>query len=173
VNRQAAEAIWCHGQPPDPLLQLINQAANGVNTVLICPDADLSGVRIAARIHDHLPPRTHRVDIGTSEHKHSDTFSVTTQNRIAKAAQRRDPTVAPGVCAGSAALVPVQAELFHRRQQFVAAERLGRRLVVDVSSWWGCYVYGQLGRVTRPIGGYCELELDPFAVVALFPCALG
>ncbi|MGW5789132.1 DUF2399 domain-containing protein [Saccharopolyspora sp. NPDC003752] len=101
-NRQAAETIcdthpdtaviWCHGQPPDPLLDLINQAANSVNTVLICPDADLGGIRIATRIHDCLPPDTHRVivDIGSSEHDPGDPFSAATRNHIAKTAQRHD-----------------------------------------------------------------------------------
>lgn len=101
-NRQAAEAIcdthpdtaviWCHGQPPDPLLELINQAANGVNNVVICPDADLGGIRIAARIHDHLPPDRHRVivDIGTAQHDQGDPFSTTTRNRIATIAERQD-----------------------------------------------------------------------------------
>lgn len=101
-NRQAAEAIcdthpdtaviWCHGQPPDPLLDLINQAANGVNNVVICPDADLGGIRIAARIHDHLPLDTQRVlvDIGTADHDHGKKFSITTHNHIATLAERQD-----------------------------------------------------------------------------------
>lgn len=101
-NRQAAEAIcdsypdtaviWCHGQPPDPLLDLINQVAVGVNQVVICPDADLGGIRIAARIHDHLPPDTHRVvvDIGASEHDQGDLFGAMTRTRIAATAERRD-----------------------------------------------------------------------------------
>jgi hypothetical protein len=101
-NRQAAEiicdthpdtaVIWCHGQPPDPLLHLINQAAIGVNDVVICPDADLGGIRIAARIHDHLPPDTRRVivDIGTGEHDQGDPFSTMTRNRIAATAERTD-----------------------------------------------------------------------------------
>lgn len=101
-NRQAAEAIcdshpdtaviWCHGQPPTPLLRLINLAAIGVTQVVICPDADLGGIRIAARIHDHLPPDTNRVivDIGTSGHDRGDPFGATTRIRIAATAERRD-----------------------------------------------------------------------------------
>ncbi len=71
---------------------LINQAAIGVNDVVICPDADLGGVRIAARIHDHLPPDTHRVivDIGTGEHDQGDLFSTMTRDRIATRAERTD-----------------------------------------------------------------------------------
>ena len=101
-NRQAAETIcdshpaiaviWCHGQPPDPVLNLIRQAAQGVNQVVICPDADLGGIRIAARIHDSLPPGTRRVivDAGTAAHDRGDPFSSTTRDLIAAAAQRRD-----------------------------------------------------------------------------------
>jgi hypothetical protein len=101
-NRQAAETIcdthpdtaviWCHGQPPDPLLHLINQAAIGVNDVVICPDADLGGIRIAARIHDHLPPDTRRVivDIGVGEHDQGEPFSTLTRDRIATTAERND-----------------------------------------------------------------------------------
>lgn len=101
-NRQAAETIcdshpaiaviWCHGQPPDPVLDLIRQAAQGVNQVVICPDADLGGIRIAARIHDSLPPGTSRVivDAGTAAHDQGDPFSSTTRDLIAAAAQRQD-----------------------------------------------------------------------------------
>ncbi|ONI91735.1 hypothetical protein ALI22I_07665 [Saccharothrix sp. ALI-22-I] len=101
-NRQAAEAIcdthpdtaviWCHGQPPDPLLELINQAASGVDNVLICPDADLGGIRIAARIDQHLLPGTHRVivDIGAGGHDRGEPFSNPTRDRIAAIARRAD-----------------------------------------------------------------------------------
>jgi RimJ/RimL family protein N-acetyltransferase len=101
-NRQAAETIcdshpaiaviWCHGQPPEPVLDLIRQAAQGVHQVVICPDADLGGIRIAARIHDSLPPGTRRVivDAGTAAHDRGDPFSSTTRDLIAAAAQRRD-----------------------------------------------------------------------------------
>lgn len=109
-NRQAAEAIcdsypgtaviWCHGQPPDPLLHLINHAALGVSQVVICPDADLGGIRIAARVHDHLPPGQERViiDIGTAEHDQGEPFSAMTCHRIAAIAERHD---AVGVFASS------------------------------------------------------------------------
>jgi len=46
--------IWCHGQPPGPVLDLITEAATQASSALICPDADLGGVRIAGRIHDRL-----------------------------------------------------------------------------------------------------------------------
>ncbi|MGL5824540.1 MAG: hypothetical protein ACRCYU_06855, partial [Nocardioides sp.] len=81
-----------HGQPPDPLLHLINQAAIGVNDVVICPDADLGGIRIAARIHDHLPADTRRVivDIGTGEHEQGEPFSTMTRDLVAATAERTD-----------------------------------------------------------------------------------
>jgi hypothetical protein len=101
-NRQAAEAIcdhhpeiaviWCHGQPPDAVLKLIKQAADGVNQVVICPDADLGGIRIAARVHDHLVPgaRCTVLDIGTVEHVAGDVFSPGSREIIARMAQRHD-----------------------------------------------------------------------------------
>ena len=76
----------------EPVLDLIRQAAQSVNQVVICPDADLGGIRIAARIHDSLPPGTRRVivDAGTAAHDRGDPFSSTTRDLIAAAAQRRD-----------------------------------------------------------------------------------
>lgn len=63
-NRQAAEAacdtwpdeaiIWCQGQVADLAVGLNAQAAEGLSQVVICPDADLGGVLITARILDHL-----------------------------------------------------------------------------------------------------------------------
>ena len=101
-NRQAAEAIcdhhpeiaviWCHGQPPDAVLRLIKQAAGFVGQVVICPDADLGGIRIAARVHDHLVPgaRCTVLDIGTVEHVPGDVFSPGSREIIARMAQRHD-----------------------------------------------------------------------------------
>jgi hypothetical protein len=101
-NRQAAEAIcdhhpeiaviWCHGQPPNAVLRLIKQAADRVNQVVICPDADLGGIRIAARVHDHLVPgaRCIVLDIGTVEHIAGDVFSPGSREIIARMAQRHD-----------------------------------------------------------------------------------
>jgi hypothetical protein len=101
-NRQAAEAIcdhhpeiaaiWCHGQPPDAVLRLIKQAADCVDQVVICPDADLGGIRIAARVHDHLVPgaRCTVLDIGTVEHVAGDAFSPGSREIIARIAQRHD-----------------------------------------------------------------------------------
>ncbi|GAA3621390.1 hypothetical protein GCM10022223_42840 [Kineosporia mesophila] len=94
-NRQAAETvcdefphvalIWCHGQPPAPVLEVIAQAALGVERVLICPDADLGGIRIADRIDRGLPARVERtvIDVGREEHEPGAPFSEPTRRRIA------------------------------------------------------------------------------------------
>ncbi len=101
-NRQAAEAIcdhhpdiaviWCHGQPPDAVLRLIKQAAGFVERVVICPDADLGGIRIAARVHDQLVPGAccTVLDIGTVEHVAGDAFSAGSREIIARMARRHD-----------------------------------------------------------------------------------
>jgi hypothetical protein len=79
-NRQAAEAlcdthpdiaiIWCRGQHPSRVLDLIEQAAATVCRTLIRPDADLGRIRIAARIFDRLPDAITRtvIDVGAVEH---------------------------------------------------------------------------------------------------------
>jgi hypothetical protein len=101
-NRQAAETvcdtrpdlpvIWCHGQPPDAVLDLIDQAAHQTRSVLIYPDADLGGVRIAARIHDRLHPHTgcRVIDIGTSAHSPGRPFNQHSRTRLAALAARDD-----------------------------------------------------------------------------------
>jgi len=101
-NRQAAEAIcdhypdiaviWCHGQPPNAVLKLIKQTSGFVDRVVICPDADLGGIRIAARVHDHLVPGAHCtvLDIGTVEHIAGEVFSPSSREIIARMAQRHD-----------------------------------------------------------------------------------
>jgi uncharacterized protein DUF2399 len=101
-NRQAAEAvsdwrpqaalIWCHGQPPAPVLQLINQAAAQVEHVVICPDADLGGIRIATRIHDCLDSQVRRtiVDIGAVDHIAGKKFGPHSREQIELLAGRPD-----------------------------------------------------------------------------------
>ena len=101
-NRQAAEAIcdhhpetaviWCHGQPPHSVLELINQVSAQVDRVVICPDADLGGIRIAARVHDQLPAGTRSdvLDIGSVEHIAGHPFSPGTCDLIGRLAQRDD-----------------------------------------------------------------------------------
>jgi hypothetical protein len=101
-NRQAAEAIcdihpdlpviWCHGQPSQAALDLITQAAGGVSKVLICPDADLGGARIAARIHDQIPAHIQRViiDAGAGEHPSGPPFGPTTLAHLRRLADRDD-----------------------------------------------------------------------------------
>lgn len=101
-NRQAAEAIcdsypavaliWCHGQPPKPILDIVNEAAATVEHVVICPDADLGGVAIAGRIHDSLPASIRRtvIDIGTADHVPGPAFSGELRDRIRRFAGRDD-----------------------------------------------------------------------------------
>lgn len=71
-NLQAAEAVcdayptlavlYCNGQPSDVALSLITDTAHHLH-VVIAPDADLGGVRIAHRIATHLPPDVHSVTV--------------------------------------------------------------------------------------------------------------
>lgn len=101
-NRQAAETvcdtrpdlpiIWCHGQPPTAVVSMIAQAARQTTSVVICADADLGGVRITARIHDHIPPDTvtHVVDVGTVEHDEGRPFNSHSRTHLQQLAQRPD-----------------------------------------------------------------------------------
>lgn len=101
-NRQAAETIcdvrpalpviWCHGQPPKAVLELIAQAAAQVNTVTVCTDADLGGVRIAARIADHLSPNRQCaiIDIGTADHVVGKSFNAHSRTHLTTLATRAD-----------------------------------------------------------------------------------
>lgn len=101
-NRQAAEAacdaypssavVWCHGQPPTAVLALIEQAARYVDNVIIFPDADLGGVRIAARIVDNLSPHHECtvVDIGTVDHHVGKRFNTHSRNHLSVIAGRDD-----------------------------------------------------------------------------------
>lgn len=102
-NRQAAETacnirpdlpvIWCHGQPPTAVLDLITQAARHVDAVTICTDADLGGVRIAARIADHLAPDQNCtvVDIGAVDHVAGRPFNTHSRTHLTTLAKRNDP----------------------------------------------------------------------------------
>lgn len=100
-NRQAAEAIcdarpdlpvvWCHGQPPKQLLAIVRQAADHVEEVVVCPDADLGGVRIAARIAQSFPSRkVNVVDIGTAHHVKGKTFNQHSRTHLETIARRQD-----------------------------------------------------------------------------------
>lgn len=101
-NRQAAETacdtrpdlpvVWCHGQPPTAVVSMITQAAQQTSEVVICADADLGGVRITARIHDHLPPGTtiHVVDVGTVQHDEGRPFNSHSRTHLQQLAQRPD-----------------------------------------------------------------------------------
>ena len=48
--------VYCAGQPSPPARRLIAALCSRVNATLLCPDADLGGVRIAQVILDELPP---------------------------------------------------------------------------------------------------------------------
>jgi hypothetical protein len=101
-NRQAAETlgdthpelpvIWCHGQPPDPVVALITEAAGQRARTLICTDADLGGVRIAARIHDHLGADTpvRIIDVGTAPHDPGRVFSTHNRTHLEAFTARTD-----------------------------------------------------------------------------------
>ncbi|MDO3686519.1 hypothetical protein [Micromonospora sp. C28ISP2-4] len=101
-NRQAAETlcdidagvpvIWCHGQPPEPVLNLIAEAAVQASSTLICTDADLGGVRIAARIHDHLAAEltVHVIDVGAARHQPGRAFSAHSRAHLEPFATRND-----------------------------------------------------------------------------------
>jgi hypothetical protein len=102
-NRQAAETvcdahpdlpvIWCHGQPPQAVLALIVQAAQQSRETVVCTDADLGGVRIAARIHEHLPSGTlaRVIDVGATEHDAGRPFNAHSRNHLEQLATRTDP----------------------------------------------------------------------------------
>jgi Protein of unknown function C-terminus (DUF2399) len=65
-----AAVAWTAGPPADPSLRLIVGLAKQAQQVLIVPDADLGGVRIAQRILAALdsPRRAQVVDVGTQPH---------------------------------------------------------------------------------------------------------
>ncbi|MGH3712043.1 MAG: DUF2399 domain-containing protein [Micromonosporaceae bacterium] len=102
-NRQAAEAacdtwpdeaiIWCQGQVADLAVHLIAQAAQGLSQVVICPDADLGGVHIAARILDHLANReaVRVIDVGAGDHPVGKAFSGAATQALQHLAARDDP----------------------------------------------------------------------------------
>lgn len=101
-NRQAAETIcdehpdmalvWCHGQPPDIVATLISQLAGQVGRTIICTDADLGGVRIAARIYDRISQGKDCdvLDIGIAPHRPGKPFSPDTLTLLRGHAHRSD-----------------------------------------------------------------------------------
>ena len=80
-NLQAAETladqnpelavIYTAGVPGDPALGLITQIARDTQRVLLVPDADLGGVRIAERVL-RAAPNADLVDIGAHRHPRTD-----------------------------------------------------------------------------------------------------
>lgn len=98
-NLQAAEAVcdthgaalavaWCAGQPADGPLDLVVGLADGARRVLICPDADWGGVRIAARIVEKLPEGTpcDVLDPGTAPHRTREPFGPAAREGLARIA---------------------------------------------------------------------------------------
>jgi Protein of unknown function C-terminus (DUF2399) len=89
-NLQAAETVcdayghlavaWCAGQPADRPLTLIAGLAKTAGRVLVAPDADWGGVRIADRLVSALPPGVdvQILDAGAAGHETRDSFSATT-----------------------------------------------------------------------------------------------
>lgn len=99
-NLQAAETVcdsfgltvavvWCAGQPADRPLELIAELAARAGRVLIAPDADWGGVRIAARIAGALPRGTDWkiLDAGTGPHDQREPFGTASREGLASTAQ--------------------------------------------------------------------------------------
>lgn len=89
-NLQAAEnvcdtrtdvaVVYSAGQPSDAALGIITGLAATTFRVLIVPDADLGGVRIAARILTALPSdaRVQLIDVGEQPHEPRESFAAPT-----------------------------------------------------------------------------------------------
>lgn len=99
-NLQAAETVcdsfgltvavvWCAGQPADRPLDLIAELAARAERVLIAPDADWGGVRIAARIAGALPRGIdwEILDAGTGPHDQREPFGTASREGLATAGQ--------------------------------------------------------------------------------------
>jgi hypothetical protein len=101
-NLQAAETIcdqhpavavlWTAGQPSDHTLQIAVTLAVEAAEVLIATDADLGGVRIAARIADAVPDATpiRILDAGAHAHDPRDPFGATSRAGLETFAARLD-----------------------------------------------------------------------------------
>jgi len=113
-NLQAAETVcdvygstlavaWCAGQPAERPLALMASLAVGAGRVLVAPDADLGGVRIANRIVNALPRGTdvRILDAGAAAHEPGEPFSTATSGLLAAleatAADQRVRTFAAAV----------------------------------------------------------------------------
>ena len=100
-NLQAAETAcdsngphvavaWCAGQPGDRPLDLIAALGGRAARVLVAPDADLGGVRIAARVLGALTPGTDAqvLDTGTERHEPRKPFSASALGQLAAIARK-------------------------------------------------------------------------------------
>lgn len=99
-NLQAAEAVcdahliglavaWCAGQPADRPLAVIAALAAQADRVLVAPDADWGGVRIAARVVEALPDgvAVEVLDAGTAPHRPHDPFGAPAVAGLARLAE--------------------------------------------------------------------------------------
>ncbi len=72
--------VYCAGQPSPPARRLIASLCSQVDATLLCPDADLGGVRIAQAILNDLPPAVARTvevsDPGEWPHRPQPTWPV-------------------------------------------------------------------------------------------------
>lgn len=91
-NLQAAENVcdtrgdvvvaYSAGPPSEAALDVIIELTVGIPRVLVVPDADLGGVRIAERIlsalHTRTPADVELVDVGTEPHERREAFAAAT-----------------------------------------------------------------------------------------------
>lgn len=92
AHGQRSAVAWCAGQPADAALALIAGLAGQAALVLVAPDADLGGVRIAARILSALPPGppARILDAGSAPHEPRDRFARATLDQLAALADSAD-----------------------------------------------------------------------------------
>jgi hypothetical protein len=102
-NLQAAEStcdrypglvvVHTSGQPDDDALPFISRIAASAARVIIIPDADLGGARIAERIVTALPDvgRAELIDIGTQPHPLRDPFGPVSMNGLQALAAAASP----------------------------------------------------------------------------------
>lgn len=101
-NLQAAETIcdqhpgvavlWLAGQPSEHTLQIAATLTAQASEIIIATDADLGGVRIAARVVDAVPTSVpHRIlDSGREAHERRDPFGATSRTGLQTFTARLD-----------------------------------------------------------------------------------
>ncbi len=85
--------VHTSGQPDDEALPFISRIATSAAQVIIIPDADLGGARIAQRILTALPDIGHAVliDIGTQPHPSREPFGPVSMNGLQALAATANP----------------------------------------------------------------------------------